>query len=414
MKKNQNFYDLKFRGSFAEYKKRNDSINYPDYDIDQEKLDYLSTSRKRYINFFKDQDEEDYPSPALKNISSIPASTQNDSINTLEKTLPSLLTSGIFDKKAGPVPINNAQSACADTLDTIFQDMETAFRDARIKNLNAPNDLEAELDFNEVKRKLSRNPDINPVLLNLPEIARHEALRADNPDVKKAFTILQQCFIRWLANEKTGVAKPYWVDFDWATNFTGAQSSMEDLKKNLNNEAASEVLKTKLKKIIQDEVDKGNDANEMDFDFTKYPPEKWDERSFQSRGIIFYSISNILMDIKSSRFKLLPPQYVALGNFAIHALPKGKIIKNGRGGYAARVTDVYFFVKDSFNFDGNQFLGTWDDVNMKALALWPGSKFIGNIDFREFREKTGYGLDFQILSPLRKVENFEEFELDLE
>lgn len=78
---------------------------------------------------------------------------------------------------------------------------------------------------------------------------------------------------------------------------------------------------------------------------------------------------------------------------------------------------------NSFDFNGEQFLGSWDAEEKNILRMQslfdilssclPGpfsesSKALTNRDFREFREQTGYGRDFYVYTPMEKIELSEE------
>lgn len=215
--------------------------------------------------------------------------SQKKPLNRLASSnAPSLLTPGLFGGQDIVDPGQNRNGFPDEN--QILRDLKAAEQEAKINGLNAQGDLEAHSDFNDVYNLTSRNPDINPVILKLPAILDKEIIRTNDPEIKRTLSILKNCLLRWLTNNKTSTPKPYWVDYDWATDFPYGQEVIKELKENLYNDPAVFVLLDKMKKVIE----KGNidgalkNGNEMEFDFSTLPPEEWAEQSFQSRRVDFF------------------------------------------------------------------------------------------------------------------------------
>jgi hypothetical protein len=84
------------------------------------------------------------------------------------------------------------------------------------------------------------------------------------------------------------------------------------------------------------------------------------------------------------------------------------------------VNEVSIDVRDSFDFEGDQYLGCWSDNPDGFSALMPpdpslgiGMSFsfqeplfspVGNRNFRDWRQKTGRGGDFLLVSDLQRVQ----------
>lgn len=78
----------------------------------------------------------------------------------------------------------------------------------------------------------------------------------------------------------------------------------------------------------------------------------------------------------------------------------------GNGEHEICVDKVFYFVNDSFNFEGDEWLGPWlltyhdkdGDKNTEVTSL-------NNAMLRNIR-KYGYGRDFPVLSRLHEAEGF--------
>ena len=104
----------------------------------------------------------------------------------------------------------------------------------------------------------------------------------------------------------------------------------------------------------------------------------------------------------------MPPQYAALGDFTINAIPEGYVQRKANGKYDICINKVYYFINDSFNFEGLAYLGEWD-LNPRAGEPQVDYPYfvthLFNSDFREFT-RHGYGRDVPVLSRLHEAELF--------
>lgn len=82
-------------------------------------------------------------------------------------------------------------------------------------------------------------------------------------------------------------------------------------------------------------------------------------------------------------------------------------IERGEKGQSGSGVDL--FVSDLFNFEGFQPLGFWDFKKLRYEGRNVLGTLVGNGIFQQFRERTRYGRDFHIVSPLEKVNDFEEY-----
>ena len=106
--------------------------------------------------------------------------------------------------------------------------------------------------------------------------------------------------------------------------------------------------------------------------------------------------------------------YGGLGNATLKVALIGDAMRDARtGGLALQVTHAGFYIRDTYDFNGFQYLGTWtkSGVLSKAqmlmntlsdgIALGWGDEPIGNVfnhDFDMYRCTTGFGGDFVIYS----------------
>jgi hypothetical protein len=98
----------------------------------------------------------------------------------------------------------------------------------------------------------------------------------------------------------------------------------------------------------------------------------------------------------------------ALASFSLRALAAGWTEPDGKGGHIVRVTKVAVFVHDNFNFEGEDYLGFWscEKKEAKMFSFDGDDVEVGNALFRAFRNSTGRGGDFLVLSLPHPVENF--------
>jgi hypothetical protein len=92
-------------------------------------------------------------------------------------------------------------------------------------------------------------------------------------------------------------------------------------------------------------------------------------------------------------------------------------------GHQVSINDVGIYIRDSYDFEGDQFLGYWDTGStylrpwgavdspqaakrMKygkvSLSYFQGGERIENADFRKWRMQTGKGGDFLVFSNLKR------------
>lgn len=96
----------------------------------------------------------------------------------------------------------------------------------------------------------------------------------------------------------------------------------------------------------------------------------------------------------------------ALGNFAFRVVVAGGVTAagSGRSEYQVTITEVGVYIRDSFDFNGEQFLGYWDDSDNSVSMINPLSGTgVSNSDFRDWRSKNGKGGDFLVFSDIKRT-----------
>jgi hypothetical protein len=94
----------------------------------------------------------------------------------------------------------------------------------------------------------------------------------------------------------------------------------------------------------------------------------------------------------------------ALGNFTFRVVIAGESEGLSSGKTRVYVRQVGSYVRDSFDFNGDQFLGFWDDSDDAVSLVNPlsGEK-VSNASFRAYRGSTGRGGDFLVYSDTKKL-----------
>lgn len=265
--------------------------------------------------------------------------------------------------------------------------------------------------------------DFEKELLSLPDILQKEIDAGGDKDHLAAITHLRDCFYNYFSTSTKDNIAPdiQWIDPQFIANYSPAKNALADLKKNLFNTAGVKKLKEKLR-----EAGAFGDRKK-DFYLWNTSPYNWDDMSYQARPVdwisfgFLYELTKRLFSKLSKLFTLsnyempndfLPGQYIALGNFTINAIPEGYVEPKANGKYDICINKMYYFINDSFNFEGNGDLSLWK-LNKKneAQANETSSSLLFNSVFRDFR-RHGYGREFPVLSNLREIEDFEPYCLE--
>lgn len=109
-------------------------------------------------------------------------------------------------------------------------------------------------------------------------------------------------------------------------------------------------------------------------------------------------------------YDVMDDMTAALGRFAFRIAVEGIISPEISSQRTITVQRAGFFVRDSYDFNGDQHLGFWDkdDNSVSALNFLSGTQ-ITNEDFRDYRKRTGRGGDYFVYSDVKIVDAKDSF-----
>jgi hypothetical protein len=94
----------------------------------------------------------------------------------------------------------------------------------------------------------------------------------------------------------------------------------------------------------------------------------------------------------------------ALANFHLYVCPLVGEVRPDGTRLRVTLSKVGFHAHDSFDFEGNQDLGYWDETkNLAGYGQFPNSTFVENKTFREWRKVNYRGGDFEVYSDVKVV-----------
>ncbi len=104
-----------------------------------------------------------------------------------------------------------------------------------------------------------------------------------------------------------------------------------------------------------------------------------------------------------TNFELTPldPLLGALGDFSFYAIPIGEAEKVSNDAIRVTATGVGIYALDIFEFNGFQYLGTWDEPN-QASIFPENDNLVYNSTYRGYRDQTGLGQDFVVISTVEE------------
>lgn len=121
-------------------------------------------------------------------------------------------------------------------------------------------------------------------------------------------------------------------------------------------------------------------------------------------------------------FPQIDPLVASLANFAFYAIPLGTASRETRNSsdVTVKVNKFAVYALDSYDFNGEQQrilgqnlgLGYWKGPgNVSPTSIFTsGSTFVDNPDFRQYRENTSRGRDFNIISNVKIIPLSQPFE----
>ena len=125
------------------------------------------------------------------------------------------------------------------------------------------------------------------------------------------------------------------------------------------------------------------------------------------------SVQDIDKDYIQSRpveydVNVLPDESVgALGRFVFRIVIAGSVVPTSPPlvrGHLVTINEIGIYVRDSYDFEGTQLLGCWNEVlNSIKLTAEPGWECVSNATFRNYRTANNHGGDFLVFSDVKRV-----------
>jgi len=166
------------------------------------------------------------------------------------------------------------------------------------------------------------------------------------------------------------------IDMDWVLSFARAKQVFDELVRDkIWTNAASQ---KRLKEIFKRRAVSGVNFGTAFGTFQQSVPQ----------------IDQDWVNVRPVRSLLaLDAMTAALGQFSLHVAVRGNLFSTGFASIDLHVEEVAVYVKDSFDFNGSQFLGFWG----------PRDTAIYNVDFRDWRRAHNAGGDFEVFSDIKRV-----------
>ena len=186
------------------------------------------------------------------------------------------------------------------------------------------------------------------------------------------------------------------VRMSWAIANPRVRVAMKELRAKMANTPARTVLKERVSKLSWGTAERMQFGNRRN---AAIELEQTCQSNFEPFGDTFDTMDDLFGGLGSATLK------VALIGEARRNPPTGKL--------ALQVTDAGFYIRDTYDFNDFQYLGTWTkngvlskaemviNTALDGLVFRWGGEPIGNVfnhDFDRYRCTTGFGGDFVIYS----------------
>jgi hypothetical protein len=195
----------------------------------------------------------------------------------------------------------------------------------------------------------------------------------------------------WFAGPS--IAKPNYtrpdlttIKMDWILSFPRAKSVYDQMVSGRvwANDAAKPIVARRLRE---------KNLSDVSFDFSNVSQVSFHDIHVNTRSV----------DGEYGGFDGLT---AALGNFSLYVSPISGDVSNADGRLAITIDKVGFQAVDSFDFDGDQYLGNWDE---NSNRVYNGSTKLGGVpvyneSFRKWRSSNMKGGDFMVFSDIKTLE----------
>lgn len=124
---------------------------------------------------------------------------------------------------------------------------------------------------------------------------------------------------------------------------------------------------------------------------------------FQSTQPVIHQNAIQFKKVEQGLFDDLDGLAAALANFNFHVQVGGMVEPvSGSDKHRITISSVGIYLRDQYDFDGDQSLGYWDTKSNKVYKVpMFGAEGVSNADFRAWRKKHGKGGDFLVFSDVK-------------
>jgi hypothetical protein len=180
------------------------------------------------------------------------------------------------------------------------------------------------------------------------------------------------------------------VTLNWALGFARAKSVYDDIINNKAwvNKAAQRVIEKKLraKSLVGSAPQNFGNLNKSPIQM------ETDDDQINQRAVGMSDMTQTLDDMDA-----------ALANFVFQVVVAGTVSPKGAI-HQVDIKEVGIYIRDSYDFEGFQYLGTWDDTaNTVSRSPIASGDTVWNSTFRDWRTANGMGGDYMIYSDVTKI-----------
>jgi len=170
------------------------------------------------------------------------------------------------------------------------------------------------------------------------------------------------------------------ITMDWVLEFQRAEILYEEAIRVYANNAALPYLEQNIEKLFSE------GATSIEFGNFTIGGKETDSQSTNERSM--------------QELPFVDELTGALGAFQFVIVPQGTATKTPNG-VAVTITKVGVYVRDSFDFNGDQSLGYWKAPDRVSLFELSGYTLVENTSYRSYRDETGIGGDFWVYSDIK-------------
>jgi hypothetical protein len=216
--------------------------------------------------------------------------------------------------------------------------------------------------------------------------------------------LMESWFSRPVAVKPGYGSPPEYVKMDWALGYPEGKKIYNEIINNKvwSNEAARREVRKMLEKqnLLKPGTcaafgDLSKDAAELDEVAVNFRSTSGYYGGYYSGMYGYYDAYEDLTDLTA-----------ALGRFVMKVAIAGSVEAHESlpGKYKVTVGEIGVFIRDSYDFEGDQHLGYWDpdDNSVSVVNFLSGDK-VTNESFRDWRASNGKGGDFLVFSDVKRT-----------